>query len=58
VLVYNKPGYTPSNECVDVALINDLIDAEQFLIAISTPAEATCSTLADLTKHTLAFLSG
>lgn len=54
VAVYNKPGYVPGDDCVDVALV-----ADRYLLAVTTPEDGPqCPTLVEVAAATLRFLEG
>ena len=56
-MVYNKPGYVPGDECVDVALINDEATGERYLLAVETPEDGwLCPGLVEIAVATLEFL--
>ncbi|MGH9224300.1 MAG: hypothetical protein ACRD2W_11095 [Acidimicrobiales bacterium] len=56
-LVYDKPGYVPGDDCVDVAYIDDLDRPEAFLLGVSTPDDGpACLSLVEVARGTLAFL--
>ena len=57
-LVYNKPGYVPGDECVDVALLNDEAAGERYLLAVETPEDGPhCPGLVEVAAATLRFLT-
>ena len=57
VLVYDKPGYFPGDDCVDVAYVDDLVRDQAFLLGVSTPDDGPlCPALTDVARGTLAFL--
>jgi hypothetical protein len=57
VLVYDKPGFVPGDDCVDVAYIDDLDRPQAYLLGVSTPDDGRlCQTLTDVARGTLAFL--
>ena len=57
-LVYNKPGYVPGNECVDVALLNHEAAGERYLLAVETPEDGPlCPGLVEVAAATLRFLT-
>lgn len=52
--VFNKPGYVPGADCVDVALV-----ADRYLLAVTTPEDGPlCPTLVKVAAATLRFLEG
>lgn len=54
VPVFNKPGYVPGDDCVDVALVGD-----RYLLAVTTPEDGPlCPTLVEVAAATLRFLEG
>lgn len=56
-LVYNKPGYVPGDECVDVALLSDEAAGERYLLAVETPDDGwLCPGLVEIAAATLQFL--
>jgi len=57
ILVYNKPGYVPGDDCVDVAYIDDLDHPRAYLLGVSTPDDGPqCRSLTEVARGTLAFL--
>lgn len=57
VLVYNKPGYAPGDECVDVALVSDETAGARYLLAVETPEDGwLCPRLVEVAAATLEFL--
>jgi hypothetical protein len=56
-LVYNKPGYVPGDECVDVALLTDEAAGLRYLLAVETPEDGwLCPGLVEVAAATLQFL--
>ena len=56
-LVYNKPGYVPGDECVDVALLTDEAAGMRYLLAVETPEDGwLCPALVEVAAATLQFL--
>ncbi len=56
-LAYNKPGYVPGDECVDVALVSDDDGSDRYLLAVVTPEDGwLCPTVVDVAAATLEFL--
>jgi hypothetical protein len=56
-LVYNKPGYVPGDECVDVALLSDEATGQRYLLAVETPEDGRlCPGLVRIAAATLEFL--
>ena len=56
-LVYNKPGYVPGDDCVDVAMLADDSGQARYLLAVSTPEDgAQCPGLVAIAGATLQFL--
>ncbi len=52
VPVFNKPGYVPGADCVDVALV-----ADRYLLAVTTPEDGPlCPTLVEVVVATVKFL--
>ena len=56
--VFNKPGETPEDECVDVGVVEGGSATESgYLLAISTPVDGRdCASVAELASVTLSFL--
>ena len=58
-LVYNKPGYVPGDDCIDVAMLADDSGAARYLLAVATPEDGSlCPGLVAIAAATLAFLDG
>ena len=56
-LVYNKPGYVPGDECVDIALLTDEAAGLRYLLAVETPEDGwLCPGLVEVAAATLHFL--
>jgi hypothetical protein len=55
--VYNKPGYVPGDECVDVAMVSQEAAGERYLLAVETPEDGwMCPGLVEIAIATLEFL--
>jgi len=56
-LVFNKPGYVPGDDCVDVALVTDGDGPARYLLGVVTPDDGPlCPGLLDIAAATLIFL--
>jgi hypothetical protein len=52
--VYDKPGWVPGDECVDVGLVADPATATRFLFGIASPDDGgVCAALPEVAEIAL-----